>query len=65
MVNPRVYIDVAESSSLTFMEHHAGDAESFFQNESVFISLENNAQFEPYPYSVKFRVHPKYGKYKC
>ncbi len=44
MVNPRVNIDVAESSSLTFIEHHVGDAESFFQNESVFISLENNAQ---------------------
>ena len=44
MVNPRVNIDLGESSSLTFIEQHVGDATSFFQNESVFISLENNAQ---------------------
>ncbi len=44
MVNPRINIDVAESSSLTFIEQHVGDAVSFFQNESVFISIENNAQ---------------------
>ncbi len=44
MVNPRVNIDVEESSSLTFIEQHVGDAVSFFQNESVFISLENSAQ---------------------
>jgi Fe-S cluster assembly protein SufD len=44
MVNPRINIDVGESSSLTFIEHHVGNAASFFQNESVFISLENNAQ---------------------
>ena len=39
MVNPRINIDVGESSSLTFIEHHVGNAASFFQNESVFISL--------------------------
>ena len=44
MVNPRVNIDIEESSSLTFIEQHVGDATSFFQNESVFITLENNAQ---------------------
>ena len=44
MVNPRVNIDLGESSNLTFIEHHVGDAVAFFQNESVFISLENNAQ---------------------
>jgi len=44
MVNPRVNIDIGESSSLTFIEQHVGDATSFFQNESVFITLENNAQ---------------------
>ena len=44
MVNPRINIDIGESSSLTFIEQHVGDATSFFQNESVFIKLENNAQ---------------------
>jgi len=44
MVNPRINIDIGESSSLTFIEQHVGDATSFFQNESVFITLENNAQ---------------------
>ena len=44
MVNPRVNIDIGESSSLTFIEQHVGNAISFFQNESVFITLENNAQ---------------------
>ena len=44
MVNPRVNVDQGESSSLTFIEQHVGDASSFFQNESVFITLENNAQ---------------------
>ena len=44
MVNPRVNVDIGESSSLTFIEQHVGDAISFFQNESIFITLENNAQ---------------------
>ena len=44
MVNPRVNVDIGESSSLTFIEQHVGDATSFFQNESVFITLANNAQ---------------------
>ncbi len=44
MVNPRVNVDIGESSSLTFIEQHVGDATSFFQNESVFITLGDNAQ---------------------
>ena len=44
MVNPRVNLDLGESSSLTFIEQHVGDATSFFQNESVFITLGNNSQ---------------------
>jgi len=44
MVNPRVNVDIGESSSLTFIEQHVGDATSFLQNESVFITLGNNAQ---------------------
>ena len=43
MVNPRIYIDMKESAALTFIEHHVGDALSFFQNESVFLSLESNS----------------------
>ena len=43
MVNPRIYIDMKESATLTFIEHHVGDALSFFQNESVFLSLESNS----------------------
>ncbi len=43
MVNPRVNIDLKESSTLTFIEHHVGDATSFFQNESVFLSLGPNS----------------------
>ena len=35
MVNPRVYIKMEESSSLIFVEHHVGDAKSFFQNEAI------------------------------
>jgi len=44
MVNPRINVDIGESSSLTFIEQHVGDATSFFQNESVFFTLGNNAQ---------------------
>ena len=44
MVTPRFHIDLGESSSLTFIEHHVGDSKSFFQNESVFLSLGQNAQ---------------------
>ena len=44
MVNPRINVDIGESSSLTFIEQHVGDATSFFQNESVFITMGNNAQ---------------------
>ena len=43
MVNPRIYVDVEESTTLTFIEHHVGDATSFFQNESVFLSLGPNS----------------------
>ena len=43
MTNPRVNLDIAESSSLVFIEHHVGNAKSFFENKSVFITLENNA----------------------
>ena len=44
MVNPRVHIDVGDSSSATFIEHHVGVSSSFFENGSIFINLEQNAQ---------------------
>ncbi|MBL7014618.1 MAG: Fe-S cluster assembly protein SufD [Candidatus Marinimicrobia bacterium] len=47
MVSPRVHIDVEESSSLFFIEQHVSqNSESYFQNESVFISVENNSQLD-------------------
>ena len=46
MVTPRVHIDLGESSSLTFIEQHVGESTSFFQNESVFITLGQNAQLD-------------------
>ena len=46
MVNPRIHLDVHDSSSLTFIEHHVGDAKSFFQNESIFITTKDNASLE-------------------
>ena len=46
MTSPRVYVDLGESSSATFVEHHAGNSESFFQNGSIFISLEDSAQLD-------------------
>ena len=44
MVNPRIHLDMATSSKLTFVEHHVGNAKSFFLNESVLISMDDNAK---------------------
>lgn len=46
MVNPRVHIDVKSSSRLTFIEQHVGNATSLFQNEAVYLSLEENSEVE-------------------
>jgi Fe-S cluster assembly protein SufD len=46
MVTPRIHIDLGESSSATFIEHHGGDSSSFFQNGSTFVTLEQNAQLD-------------------
>ena len=46
MVNPRVNINLGQSSSITIVEHHVGNATSFLQNESVFISLDSNSQID-------------------
>ena len=46
MVNPRVYIDVESGSSLTFVEEHVGDATALFQNEAIYIYLEENSVIE-------------------
>ena len=46
MVNPRIYLDVGESSSVTFIEHHVGNALSFFQNASLFATVGTNASLD-------------------
>jgi len=46
MVNPRLHLDIDDSSNLTFIEHHVGDAKSFFQNQSIFITAKDNASVE-------------------
>ena len=46
MVTPRIHIDLGESSSATFIEDHRGDSNSFFQNGSTFVTLEQNAQLD-------------------
>jgi len=46
MVNPRLHLDIDNSSNLTFIEHHVGDAKSFFQNQSIFITAKDNASVE-------------------
>jgi Fe-S cluster assembly protein SufD len=44
MIHPRLHIDVCESSQLMLIEQHAGNATSYYQNESVFIQLDKNAK---------------------
>jgi len=46
MSNPRIYLDMGDSSSFTFIEHHVGDAASFFQNASFFASIGVNASLD-------------------
>lgn len=46
MVNPRLHIDIGMGSSLTFMEEHVGDAASLFQNEAIYITLEEKSNLE-------------------
>ena len=46
MSNPRIYLDMGDSSSVTFIEHHVGDASSFFQNASFFASIGVNASLD-------------------
>ena len=46
MSNPRIYLDMGDSSSVTFIEHHVGDAASFFQNASFFASIGVNASLD-------------------
>jgi len=46
MISPRVHIDLGNASSLSIIEHHVGDSESAFQNESVFVSIGENAKLD-------------------
>ena len=43
LVSPRLKIDVSSSSSVTFIERHIGSENYFFQNTSIFISIDNNS----------------------
>ena len=46
MANPRMYLDVGDSAAVTFIEHHVGNAASFFQNASFFASVGVNASLD-------------------
>tara|TARA_A100001037_G_scaffold306771_1_gene355305 strand:- start:16045 stop:17313 length:1269 start_codon:yes stop_codon:yes gene_type:complete len=46
MVSPIVYFDLGKSASATFIEHHLGDAQAFFQNSSTHIALSQNAHLD-------------------
>ena len=46
MANPRMYLDVGDSAAVTFIEHHVGNAASFFQNASLFASVGVNASLD-------------------
>jgi Fe-S cluster assembly protein SufD len=43
MINPQVNIDIMASSAATIIEQYVSDTSSFFQNTSVFASLEKNS----------------------
>ena len=43
MINPQVNIDISHSSSATIIEQYVSNTSSFFQNTSVFASIEKNA----------------------
>lgn len=46
MANPRIYLDVGDSTSLSFIEHHVGDATSYFQNASLFVAVGANTSLD-------------------
>ena len=46
MVSPVVHIELGESASATFIEHHCGNSNSFFENGSTYITLGQNAQLD-------------------
>ena len=43
MINPQITMDISRSSSATIIEQYVSDTSSFFQNTSVFASIEKNA----------------------
>ena len=44
MVSPRVYIDLGESSSITFIEQYEGNCNEYFLNGSLIIGLKENSR---------------------
>jgi len=42
MTFPRIHVDVGESSFLSLFEHHVGDCNEYFFNQSVIVNIERN-----------------------
>ena len=46
MVSPVVHIELGESASATFIDHHFGETDGYFQNGSTYVTLGQNAQLD-------------------
>ena len=46
MTSPRIHVDVGESSFLSLFEHHVGDCNEYFFNQSVIVNIERNGRFD-------------------
>jgi len=44
MISPRIYIDLEESSSITFIEQYEGNCNEYFLNGSLIIGLKENSR---------------------
>ena len=46
MTSPRIHVDVGESSFLSLFEHHVGDCNEYFFNQSVIVNIERNGRLD-------------------
>ena len=46
MINPRIHIEVQKGADVSIIEEYIGNSTSFFQNETIFIDLKENANCE-------------------
>ena len=46
MINPRIHIEVQKEANVSIIEEYIGNSTSFFQNETIFIDLKENANCE-------------------